>query len=194
MDGGLFENVLNKVQDFLKEKRIVIASEQTLMQALPLVIECVEIMKNKGVTGIEKRNLVLKVILFIVNQSKIDEDKKNILRGFIEGGTLETTIDIIVDASKGKLELNRKTKRKLFACMKQCYEDYSLHRAQPEPEPEPEPESELEPELEYELESEPELEPELEPEVSDPSVGEEDEPLPVFDDPEPEKVTDSTMV
>ena len=167
MNGELFDIVLNKVQDFLKERRIVIASEQTLMQALPLVIECVETIKNKGVTGIEKRNLVLKVILFIVNQSKIDEGKKNLLRSLIEGGTLETTIDIIVDASKGKLELNRKTRRKLFACIKQCYEDYSGHHTEPETE------------------------------MNVPSVEEEDEPLPVFnhsEEPEPENVTGSTMV
>jgi hypothetical protein len=170
MDGRLFEIVLNKVQDFLKEKRIVIASEQTLMQALPLVIECVEMMKNKGVTGIEKRNLVLKVILFIVNQSKIDEEKKNLLRSLIEGGTLETTIDIIVDASKGKLELNRKTKRALFSCMRQCLDECSRHHTQPQTE------------------------------VTPSSFGDENDPVPVFDSPEPEpepeteKVTNSTMV
>lgn len=170
MDGELFEIVLNKVQDFLKERRIVIASEQTLMQALPLVIECVEAIKNKGVTGIEKRNLVLKVILFIVNQSKIDEGKKNLLRSLIEGGTLETTIDIIVDASKGKLELNRKTKRALFSCMRQCLDECSRYHTEPAPNPE--------------------------------SVGQEDDPIPVFDSPEPEsetepnieKVANSTMV
>lgn len=169
MDGGLFEIVLNKVQDFLKAKRIVVASEQTLMQAVPLVIECVELMKNKGLSGGEKRNLALKVILFIVNHSTIDEDKKNLLRGLIEGGTLETTIDIIVDASKGKLELNRKTKRVLFSCMRQCLDECSRHH---------------------------------EPEVTDSSVGEENDPLPVFDrhepepeiEPEIEKVTTSTMV
>ncbi len=166
MDGELFEIVLNKVQDFLKERRIVIASEQTLMQALPLVIECVETIKNKGITGIEKRNLVLKVILFIVNQSKIDEGKKNLLRSLIEGGTLETTIDIIVDASKGKLELNRKTKRALFSCMRQCLDECSRYHTQPAPNPE--------------------------------SVGQDDDPIPVFDSPEPEpeieKVANSTMV
>ena len=170
MDNQLFDIVLNKVQDFLKQKRIVIASEQTLMQALPLVIECVETMKNKGVTGTEKRNLVLKVILFIVNQSTIDEDKKNILRGLIEGGTLETTIDIIVDASKGKLELNRKTKRAFFSCMRQCLDECSRHHAEPKP---------------------------VNKAKSSANDDEdEDDSLPVFDSPEPEieKVTNSTMV
>ena len=92
------------------------------MAALPLVIECVETVKNKRVTGEEKKALALRVLLFIVKESGIDDEKKDLLRQFIEDGPLETTIDIIVDASKGKFELNRKTKRKLFVCMSQCLE------------------------------------------------------------------------
>ena len=117
MNDELFENVLRKVQDFLKSKNIHILSEKTLMQALPIVIECVETIKNKNVTGTDKLNIALKVLLFITNQSSIDEEKKVILRDLIDGGTLEVTIMIIVDASKGKFELNRKTRQKLFTCM-----------------------------------------------------------------------------
>jgi hypothetical protein len=124
MNDELFENVLRKVQDFLKSKNIHILSEKTLMQALPIVIECVETIKNKNVTGTDKLNIALKVLLFITNQSSIDEEKKVILRDLIDGGTLEMTIMIIVDASKGKFELNRKTKQKLFTCMsKLCMGD-----------------------------------------------------------------------
>lgn len=122
MSEELFEIVLNKAQDFLKQKGIEIVSEKTLMAALPLVIECVETVKNKEVTGEEKKALALRVLLFIVKESGIDDEKKDLLRQFIEDGPLETTIDIIVDASKGKFELNRKTKRKLFVCMSQCLE------------------------------------------------------------------------
>ena len=122
MSEELFEIVLNKVQDFLKQKGIEIVSEKTLMAALPLVIECVETVKNKEVKGEEKKALALRVLLFIVKESGIEDEKKNVLRQFIEDGPLETTIDIIVDASKGKFELNRKTKRKLFVCMSQCLE------------------------------------------------------------------------
>lgn len=120
MEEGLYEIVLNKVQDFLKTKGIEIVSEETLMKALPLVIECVESFKNKGITGSEKKNLAIRVLLFIVNASKIDDSKKQVLQNLVDGGTLDTTIDIIIDASKGKFELNRKNKRKLFACLGSC--------------------------------------------------------------------------
>ena len=67
-----------------------------------------------------KKDIVLKVILDLVNESECDEDKKVVLRELIEEGTLETTIEFVVDASKGKLELNKKTKKKLLGCLGQC--------------------------------------------------------------------------
>lgn len=115
MELELFEIVLNKAQDFLKQRNIEIVSEETLMKALPLVIECVETVKNKGVTGKEKKELALRVITFMIDASNFDKEKEDVIRKLIEGGTLETTIDIIVDASKGKFELNRKNKRRLLS-------------------------------------------------------------------------------
>lgn len=120
MNGELFEIILNKVQDFLKTKNISIVSEETLMKALPLVIECVETVKNKKITGEEKKNLAIRVLLFIVRSSKIDDSKKSVLIELIDGGTLDTTIDIIIAASKGKFEFNRKNKRKLLFCLGSC--------------------------------------------------------------------------
>ena len=113
MDNELFDTVLDKSKTYLREKLIVVSSEKTIIKALPLVIECVEMIKDKGITGDEKKNLVLKVLLFIVNQSDVNEGKKTVLRELIEDGTIESTIQIIVDASKGQLQLNRKTKRRI---------------------------------------------------------------------------------
>jgi hypothetical protein len=127
MNPELFENVLNKAQNFLKQRGIEIVSEKTLMASVPFIIECVETFKDTGITGEDKKSLALRVLLFIVKESSIDDEKKNVLRELIEGGALEMTIDIIVDASKGKFELNRKTRRKLFVCMSQCFDTLATH-------------------------------------------------------------------
>ena len=204
MDDGLFEIVLDKVKNFLNEKGLDIDSEKTLMQALPLVIECVESFKNKGITGIEKRNLALKVTLFIVNSSSLEEGKKSSLKLLIEGGTLETTIDIIVDASKGKFELNRKNKHRLLVCLSDCLEhvaaSYASFRTAPvnSVETDADPESTANPESAEETapaeESAPAAVPETAEESAPAAVPEsaasEDEPLPEL----PEKVTSATMV
>jgi hypothetical protein len=118
MSEQIFGDVLNKAKSFLEERGIEIISEETMMRALPLIIECVEAVKEETMTGEQKCDLALRVLLFIVNQSKIDDAKKDLMRELIEGGTLKTTISIIVDASKGNLVLNRREKLKLLKIAK----------------------------------------------------------------------------
>jgi len=106
---------------FLKERDVNITSEQTLILALPIIIECIEDIKDNALTGPDKLALALRIMLFVVNESNIDQDKKDVLTGLINGGTLEITIGIIIDASKGKFKFNKKNRMKLLACITQCY-------------------------------------------------------------------------
>ena len=124
----IFNMVLDKAHNFLIQRDINIVSKKTLMKALPIVIECVETVSDGNITGEQKKDLALKVLLFIVNESKIEEHDKNTLVELIEGGTLETTIEIIIDASKGKLQLNRRRRRQIFSCLAQCFETLSAVR------------------------------------------------------------------
>ena len=121
MNEKAFELILNTAHDFLQDKGINIVSEKTLMQALPIIIECVEAANEQSLTGEEKKNLVVRIILFILDKAEIDEEKKIVLMELVNGGTLEITIDIIIDASKGKLVLNRKTQMKIFLCFSHCF-------------------------------------------------------------------------
>ncbi len=119
-DSLLFEVALNTVRDYLADQGIEIVSEKTLMTALPLVIECVETIKGKNISGVQKKDLALRVVRFVVLESPIEERRKAMLLDLIDGGTIETTVDIIIAASKGKFELNRRNKVRLFHCVKRC--------------------------------------------------------------------------
>ena len=120
MDNIKFPVVLKHVQDFLQSKNIKIVSEKTLMQALPFVIECVETISNKNIAGEEKKKLAVRILTFIIYQSDLDRKKKSVLLAILDQETLDTTIDVIVDVSKGKFKLNKKTGRRLFRCLGRC--------------------------------------------------------------------------
>lgn len=119
-NANYFEIVLSQVQSMMKTNGIEMNDQSSLMKILRIAMECVELIRDENVKGSEKKNIVLKVLAFLVEKSSLDKDKKNLLRSIIGGGSLETTIDMIIDASKGQFELNRKTKRKLLACMGEC--------------------------------------------------------------------------
>jgi hypothetical protein len=50
MSEQIFGDVLNKAKSFLEERGIEIISEETMMRALPLIIECVEAVKEETKT------------------------------------------------------------------------------------------------------------------------------------------------
>ena len=126
-DVSFFEIVLRQVQDMMKAKGVEISDQSSLVKIMRIAMECVELIRDERVKGSEKKNIVLKILAFLVEKSSLDKDKKNLLRSIIGGGSLETTIDIIIDASKGQFELNRKTKRKLLLCMSECLTGASKH-------------------------------------------------------------------
>jgi len=126
-DVSFFEIVLRQVQDMMKAKGVEVNDQSSLVKIMRIAMECVELIRDERVKGSEKKNIVLKILAFLVEKSSLDKDKKNLLRSIIGGGSLETTIDIIIDASKGQFELNRKTKRKLLLCMSECLTGASNH-------------------------------------------------------------------
>ena len=120
MDNINFPVDLKRVQHFLQSKNIKIDSEKTLVQALPFVIECVETISNKNIAGREKKKLAVRILRIIIYQSDLDRKKKSVLLTILDQETLYTTIDVIVDVSKGKFKLNKKTGRRLFRCLGRC--------------------------------------------------------------------------
>ena len=80
----MLELLLVNVRDALEAKKIVIVSEQTLIKALPVVIEGVEHVKSNGVstrslTGLVKKDLAMKTLLYLVDESsQMDDEKKGV--------------------------------------------------------------------------------------------------------------------
>ena len=120
MNNEYFELVLDKVQNIMASKDLELNSQSSVMKVLRIAMECIETINTENRVGTSKKDTVLKVLLFIVNESKCSDEKKVLLRELVEDGTLETTMEFIIDASKGKLVLNKKTKRKLFSCLGSC--------------------------------------------------------------------------
>lgn len=68
--------------------------------------------------GSEQKQLVIDLIHRLVTNSQLSVDNKMICLDFIESGTLSQTIDIIVDATKGRLDINKPTSiiRRIVMC------------------------------------------------------------------------------
>lgn len=102
-----FESSLAQLKE--RSKNIEI-NGKTIMIIVKYAMEIIELTELKG---IEQKEIAIKLIKKLVEDLKIDE---NIINGIIDSGALSVTIDLIVDASKGNLNLNLNKKLKRFCC------------------------------------------------------------------------------
>ena len=104
--GGLCEKFRQKI------KGIEINAE-TVMTLLRYAMEIVELSEIKGP---EQKEMALKLLTLAIEESCL-EDKETYLN-MVKNGVMGTTVDIIVDATKGKLAVN-KTVKKVKGILKQ---------------------------------------------------------------------------
>ena len=101
---------------YLEVKKLVEGGTKiNQLNLMALVIKCMEVLdKVTGLTGTEKKSLVLKVIDKLVDEYVDDESEKLIIKGSINM-IVPTAIDAIVDGIKGKLDVG-KMKNKFKKC------------------------------------------------------------------------------
>jgi hypothetical protein len=65
-----------------------------------------EIIELTSVKGDEQKELVIRLLKELINESNISYEMKEEALQFIRNGSLSKMIDIVVDATKGKLNIN----------------------------------------------------------------------------------------
>jgi len=76
---------------------------QTVIKVLRFAMEVVEATQLKGQA---QKDLAIKLVRQIVSDAPISDDKEKLLLDMIDQGILANTIELVVDASKGKIDIN----------------------------------------------------------------------------------------
>jgi hypothetical protein len=75
----------------------------TIIQILRFAMEVVETTQVKGA---EQKELVIKLVRQVVVEAPITDEKERLLLDMIDHGVLGNTVDLVVMASKGELDVN----------------------------------------------------------------------------------------
>lgn len=110
-------NVLEKVKGKLLEKAEKLEDEHSLFMVLRVTMEAIELEKIKDMN---KKQIAETILKELVNESEMSDEKKQICLNLINSGAIGDTINLVVSATKGELELNKKTKKKLLKCLGKC--------------------------------------------------------------------------
>ena len=124
---NLVENttVDEEIKKILKEKAIKLLKDKLNVEALnsdliiKFVVLVMKLVEDTDVKGKSQKDLVLLVVTEIINESKLSDEDKKLCFTILNSNNTSNTIDLIVDASKGNLNLN-KVKKTAFSCLLSC--------------------------------------------------------------------------
>ena len=66
-----------------------------------------EIVEATSLKGSEQKEMVIRLVKKIVEDSPLEEAEKKLCADLIEKGTISQMIDLVVDATKGRLKINQ---------------------------------------------------------------------------------------
>jgi len=84
--------------------------------------ETIELVEHYSCPGSQKKEHVVTILKALITDLVEDVEEKRILLEIIDKKILENTIDLIIQATKGKLNINNKvTQRKMASCIKSSF-------------------------------------------------------------------------
>jgi len=110
------EIVANTIYE-LKQK---FGETKITVETVHLVLkEIIEIVEHFSCPGSEKKEHVITILKALVTDLVEDAEEKRIILEMIDKKILENTIDLIISATKGEFNINKKkTQKKVASCMK----------------------------------------------------------------------------
>ena len=111
------KNIYDTTLEGIKEKvSLITIRPSTLYLIIKYVMEEVE---KTPIKGPEQKEMALKLIKALIIDLTENEDEK-VLLDLLNDGTIANFMDLIVDVSKGKININKISKVS-FGCFKRCY-------------------------------------------------------------------------
>ena len=113
LDAETMANVINELKTKWGENKITVGTIHLVLK------EGMELVEKLDCPGSEKKEHVITVVKAVVVDLVDDENDERIILELIDKKVLENTMDLIVMASKGELNLNKpETQKKLLSCGK----------------------------------------------------------------------------
>ena len=99
---SIFETSLEKLKNRMDDIDI---TPQTLIIIMKYAMEIIEISELKGS---EQKDMALRLLRSVISNAELNESIKSTCLQMIDSGALGQTIDLIIDATKGRIQINQK--------------------------------------------------------------------------------------
>lgn len=118
------EEVLNSetVANLINDLKTKWGEEKITVGTIHLVLkEGMELVDKYNCPGTEKKEHVLTIVKAVVKDLVVDETEERIILELIDKKVLENTMDLIIQAARGQLNIkNKATQKKIMSCTRSC--------------------------------------------------------------------------
>ena len=123
----IIDNVIDDVgKNILKEVKTrmgaIGVSPETITLLIKYVMEGVE---RSPMKGLEQKRLAMLVMRQLIMDALMKNNDEDFCLMMIDSGTVSDTIDLIVDATRGKLNIN-KVQNIVFGCFGACFKELTM--------------------------------------------------------------------
>lgn len=111
----MFSVVVKEVKARMTGAEVNISTVTVLLKYAMEVIELTQ------VTGTEQKELAVKVVRKVIVDAPLSDDAERACMAVIDSGVLNDVVDLVIDATKGRLDINqlkKKGKKCLLGCMR----------------------------------------------------------------------------
>ena len=98
---SVFETSLETLKARIADVEI---TPQTLIFVLKYAMEIIELSELKGA---DQKDMAIRLVKAVVTESSIEEGRKKVCLDIIESGALAQTIDLVIEATKGNININQ---------------------------------------------------------------------------------------
>lgn len=108
------ESFAKMIKDIIITKTAT-GTEPSAIDVIKMVIEKAESLK--GLSGIEKKEVVLQTLKDVTILSTLPVEVTTNLAYMLNNNIIDGMIDVVIDASSGKLEINQETVKGCLSCL-----------------------------------------------------------------------------
>lgn len=99
--------IVNDVLEQLKEQLVQKDLEVSPATIMVIVREAMELVETTALKGIQQKEIVNELLLRLVEEAKqLSEGHRELCRELVNSGIINETVELVVDATKGKLNIN----------------------------------------------------------------------------------------
>ena len=109
-----FDECMKNLKNRLGETEVCL---ENLMDVLRFAMEVVEVTQLKGSA---QKELAINLVRTLVVEAPVSDEKEKLMLDMIDRGVLGNTVDLVIDASKGNLDVNKAVKVATGCCAAFC--------------------------------------------------------------------------